>query len=169
MLYACRARLLAEAQSRVGACPRRRGCRGPHSLTLHCQRASAVLQLVRRMPLPDQDAPRVVGVDDRQSVADAPTARSWRTWTAAAACWICCPTVERKRWRTGFGRGRASWWLPAPEHGRATPWGVWGEPIILISNQVALVNSDSAVCSRHQRPCGTPSSQDRGRIAAALR
>ena len=72
---------LAEAQGRVGVAPSGRyaaGCFADGSprgdggeagaRLLHClampASADTVLRLIRRLPLPEQDAPRVVGVDD---------------------------------------------------------------------------------------------------------
>ncbi len=62
--HARRTYRLAEAQGRVGvALGGEAGARLLHRLAMPAS-ADTVLRLIRRLPLPEQDAPRIVGVDD---------------------------------------------------------------------------------------------------------
>jgi len=64
MPHARRTRRLAEAQARVGAAL---GGKGGARLLAHLAMPAStdtVLRLIRRSPLPEQERPRVVGVDD---------------------------------------------------------------------------------------------------------
>ena len=76
--FARRTHRLAEAQGRAGA------ALGGETSTRLLSRlsmpasADTVLRLVKRMPLPDQAAPRVVGVDDWAEWPKVPRAGAWK-------------------------------------------------------------------------------------------
>src|SRR5215211_5516959 len=110
--HARRTSRLAQAQARVGVAL---GGEGSARLLQHLAMpasADTVLRLIRNLPLPEPEPPRVVGVDDWALRKGAPTARSSWTWTAAA-CWIFCRTARPRRWRTGCEASRRSRWWPA--------------------------------------------------------
>jgi hypothetical protein len=128
--HARRTRRLAEAQSRVGVGAALGGEGGARLLRRLSMPASAntVLRLVRQRPLPDRDAPRVVGVDDWAM-------RKGRTYGTIVVDlerrrvgWTCSRTARPRRWRTGSGEGRASRSSPATAR-RSTPaasaWARW--------------------------------------------
>src|SRR4051812_34488489 len=129
--HARRTGRLAEAQARVGAAL---GGEGSARLLQHLAmpaRADTVLRLIRNLPLPEPEPPRVVGVDNWAhygpacGARDARTARSWWTWTAAA-CWTCCRTVRPRRWRTGCEASHRSRWWPATARLNTPAASGWG-------------------------------------------
>lgn len=75
-------------------------------------RADTLLGLVRALPRPTGDAPRVLGVDDWAMEGRGQlTERSWWTWSAAA-WWIGWPSAPPRRLRSGCGN--ASGWRSSP-------------------------------------------------------
>src|SRR3954452_5236217 len=122
--HARRTRRLVEAQGRVGvALGGEAGARLLQRLSMPAS-ADTVLRLVRGLPPPEPEPPRVVAVADGARRRGLRTARSWWTWNGAA-CSTCSRTARPRRWPTGCGAGRGSRWSPAtarPSTRAASSW-----------------------------------------------